>query len=205
MRHDELRRVAGLHPAVEHDARVDRPVVRLEEADDRVAAGLLLAVADDPERDRRRPLREELLDRLQLHPELSLVVCDAACVEPFPSYLRRERVALPQLERRGRLDVVVAVDEDGGRPGRADDLADDEPSVLAQLRLAAERSHLRSHPLAGPGDVVRVRGIGTHTRNREERAELFEPVRRRRRCHNSIVRRGRTGYRETARTPVRHA
>ena len=48
-RDDELGRVPPLHPAVEDDARVRRPVVGREEAVDRVAARLLLAVADDAE------------------------------------------------------------------------------------------------------------------------------------------------------------
>ena len=86
-RDDELGRVPGLHPAVEDDACVDRPVVGGEEADDRVAACLLLAVADDAERHGQRPLGEELLDRLQLHPELALVVRDSAGVEPLAAHL----------------------------------------------------------------------------------------------------------------------
>jgi hypothetical protein len=130
-RDDELWRIARLHPAVEDDACVDGAVVAFQESDDRVAARLLLAVADDSERDRRKALGEELLDRLQLHPELTLVVGDAARVQPFATDLGREWVALPQLERCRPLHVVVAVDEDGGRLGRPRDLAHDEPAVLS--------------------------------------------------------------------------
>ena len=143
-----------LHPAVEDDARVDRPVVRLEEARDRVAARLLLAVADDAEGHGQRALGRERLDRLQLHPELALVVGDAARVEPLAAHLGGERVALPELERVRRLHVVVPVDEDGRRAGRPRDLADDEPSVLAHLGLAAERAHLLGDPVGGARDVA---------------------------------------------------
>ena len=98
-REHELGRVPALHPAVEDEARVRRAVVGSEKARDRVAARLLLAVADDPEAHRQRSLLDERLDGLQLHPELALVVRDAACVEPLAARLGRERVAIPELER----------------------------------------------------------------------------------------------------------
>src|SRR5688500_17297891 len=134
---DELRPVPPLHPAVEDDARVGGAAVRVEEAYDRVAAALLLTVAGDPEADRQRTLLGERLDRLQLHPELPLVVGDATGVEPLTARLGREGLALPQLERIGRLHVVVPVDEDGGRIRRPGDLAGDESPVLADIGVAA--------------------------------------------------------------------
>ena len=173
---DELGRVARLHPTVEDDAGVDRLVVALEVADDCVAARLLLAVADHPERDRRRARGDELLDRLELHPELSLVVGDAARVQPLAAGLGDERLGLPQLEWRRRLDVVVAVHEHRRRAGWAGDLADHEAAVLAQLGLAAERANPLGDPLAGAGDVRGVRGIRADARNREELGELVEPA-----------------------------
>ena len=47
------------------------------------------------------PPSHELLGRLQLHPELALVVGDAARVEPLAADGRLERIGLPELERVG--------------------------------------------------------------------------------------------------------
>ena len=89
-RDDELGRVARLHPAVEDDAGVGWAVVLREEPVDRVATRLLLAVADHTEAHGERPVGDELLDRLQLHPELALVVGNTARVEPLAAHLGGE-------------------------------------------------------------------------------------------------------------------
>ena len=80
-----------------------------------MAAGLLLPVAADPQVDGQLVAGAQLLRRLQEHEELALVVGDAASVEPFVAKRRFERVGLPQLERRRRLDVEVPVTDDGRR------------------------------------------------------------------------------------------
>ena len=172
---DELRSAAPLHPAVEDDARVRRPVVVCEEAANRMTPCLLFAVADDAERHGERALRGELLDRLELHPELPLVVGDPPRMEPLAPDLGRERVALPELERVRRLDVVVPVHEHRGRIGWPRHLADDEPSSLTHLGSPAEPSHLAGNPLGCPRHVPGACGVGTDARNREEVAELVEP------------------------------
>ena len=67
------------------------------------------------------------LGGLEVHEELALVVAGAARVDPLVLVARLERRADPLLERVGRLDVVVAVDEDRGgvvagvQPLRGDD------------------------------------------------------------------------------------
>ena len=111
----EERHAALEHAGVEDHARVAAALVGFQVLDDRVAAGLLLAVAADPQVDGQLAAGAQLLRRLQEHEELALVVGDAASVEPFVAKRRFERVGLPQLERRRRLDVEVPVTDDGRR------------------------------------------------------------------------------------------
>ncbi len=87
----------------------------LEEVDDRVAADLFLAVAREAQVDRQPAFGREQLRALEQRPELALVVRDAARVQPLAAHGRLERLALPELERRRRLHVEVAVDEDRRR------------------------------------------------------------------------------------------
>ena len=115
----DRRHVAAQHPAVEDHARVGAALVLRDPVGDRVAADLLLAVAGDAEVDRQRARLDEPLRRLeQDEPELALVVGDAAPVRPLAADVELERVGLPELERRRRLDVEVVVDEDGRRVAR---------------------------------------------------------------------------------------
>lgn len=151
---DELGPAPPLHPAVEDDARVYGAVVVGQEAVDGIPARLLLAVAHDAKGHGRCAFGDERFDRLQLHPELTFVVRDAARVQPFPASLGREGLALPELERVGRLDVVVAVDEDRRRARRPSNVAHDEAPALADLGIAAEASNRACDPLGRPGDVT---------------------------------------------------
>ena len=139
----ELRDAALRHAAVEDQRRVRPALVLREEVDDRVAADLLLAVAGDAQVDRQLAGLRELLGRLEQAVELALVVGDAARDEPLAGDGQLERRRVPQLERRRRLHVEVAVDEHGRRVGglaRRADLADHERrrrAGLDELRLAA--------------------------------------------------------------------
>ena len=152
--HVEGGHAAGDHVAVEDHGRVGAALVGGEEVDDRVAAGLLLAVAGEAEVDRERALGGELLRRLQQQVELALVVGDAAPVEPLVADRRLERLALPELERVGRLHVEVPVAEDGRRlvgPGRGADLADRErlPLPVDDLGCAAGGADVLAQPFPG--------------------------------------------------------
>ena len=106
----ELRLLGTRHAAVEDDAGVGAALVRFEEVDDGVAADLLLAVGDDSDVHGQRVLLAKQLGRLEEREELSLVVGDAARVVPAVALGELERRRLPELERRGRLDVEVSVD-----------------------------------------------------------------------------------------------
>src|SRR5512132_2273109 len=169
-----------LHRGVEDDARVGAAFVPLEELHDRVAADLLLAVADDAQVHRQLALRREQHRTLQQRPELSLVVGHAARVEPLVADGRLERLAVPELERRRRLYVEVAVDEDRACvtvAGRRRDLADDERLrvSLLELGLAAGSAHEVAHPLPRFPHVRLVQRVRTDARNAQELGELVKP------------------------------
>ena len=100
----ERRHVAPDHAAVEDDRRVGAALVRLEEVDDRVTAGLLLAVAAEANVHRQLPGLRQLARGGEQHVELPLVVDGAAAVEVAVAHLRLERIATP----RARADPAAA-------------------------------------------------------------------------------------------------
>ena len=169
------------HVPVEDHARISPALVRLEEIDDRVPARLLLAVAREPHVHGQGAVCCEQRGRLQEDVQLALVVGDPACVEPAVAHGRLERGRLPEVERRGRLDVEVPVRDyrrrTVGALGRAE-LADDERMLLGrhQLGLPAGGADEVPHPFGGEHDVVAMLGIGTHARDAEELGELLHPL-----------------------------
>ena len=175
----EGRDAAREHARVVDDAGVGVAVVGGEEVDDRVAAGLLLAVAGEAEVDRELSGARELLRRLEQHVQLALVVDDAARDEVLAVHGRIERAAVPEVERRRRLDVEVAVAEHRGRAavrGRTD-LADGERLSLPvdQLGVAARAADAFADPFARALHVIRVRRVGAHARDAQELGKLVEP------------------------------
>ena len=142
----EERHAAFEHPRVEDHAGVAPTLIRGEEVDDRMAARFLLAVAADAHIDGQLVAGPQLLGRLQLHVELSLVVCDSARVNAPVAERRLEGIGFPEVERRRGLDVEVSV-ADHRRPlpvaGRRGDLAKRERvSVpVAKLGLAPGAAH----------------------------------------------------------------
>ena len=170
------------HVPVEDDACVSPTLVRREEVDDRVAAGLLLAVAGEAHVHRQRAVGGKKRGRFEEDVELALVVGDAARIEPAVPHRRLERRALPGLERRRGLDVEVAVGDDRrrlvGALGRAD-LADHERLISGRLSNSASPPAPRMkslHPFGSAHDVVAMLGIGTDTRDAEELGELLHPL-----------------------------
>ena len=112
----ERRQRARLHAAVEDHAGVGAALVLLEELDDRLAADLLLAVRDEADVDRERSVGGEQAGRVQQHPELALVVRDAARVEPLVADRRLERIRLP--ERRAAPAAARRSGRSRGRSAR---------------------------------------------------------------------------------------
>ena len=93
-------------------------------------------------------------DRLEVHEDLAFVVGGAPRVELAFANGRLERRRFPELERVDRLNVVVAVEEDGGRAGSVQPFAVDDriaggldqAHVLEADRLSCDR---RSTPPPG--------------------------------------------------------
>ena len=143
-------------------------------------ADLLLPVERDPDVDRQRPLLGEQTGGLEDEVRVALVVGRASRVEVAVAHLRLERVGLPEVERRRRLDIEVPVEEDGGRVGgpyRGADLPDRERVRvrLDQLRLAAGPTNELADPFTGPPHVVRVRRVGGDAGDAQPLGELREP------------------------------
>src|SRR5438105_14973050 len=165
---------------VEDDAGVRGPVLLPEEVDDRVAPDLLLAVAGDADVDRQCALRCEVGGGSQEQVQLTLVVRDPAGVGPPVADGELERVALPELERRRRLHVEVAVREHGRRVRRAArraQLAERQVPVADRRQLAGSTGGADevAYPLAGAANVVLVRRVGADARDAEELRELVAP------------------------------
>src|SRR5438552_12691868 len=146
-----------------------------------MAAGLLLAVAADPQVDRKGVARLQFLSGLELHVELPLVICDPPPVDASVPDSRLERIGFPEVERRRRLDVEVSVADDGRAlavPGRRRDLAERQrmSAPVAKLGLAAVAAHEVADPLAGPHDLQRPFGVRADARDADELRELVEPA-----------------------------
>ena len=167
-------------PLSKIEAGVGAALVGGQEVDDGMAADLLLAVEGHPDVDRQGALLGEQPRGLQEEVRVPLVVDGAASVEPAVPELRLERIRLPEVERRGRLDVEVPVEEDGRRlvgAVRGGDLTDGERERVRgdELGPAAGCPHEVPHPLARTGDVLRVGGVRAHARDAEPFGELLEP------------------------------
>ncbi len=114
---DGRRAVVVLHVRVGHDAHVggEEVRVRLDELGHRLADVLLVAFEHDPQVDGQ--VADALQPRLggaEVHVQLPLVVPAATGVHDVVLVPRLERRTDPLLQRINRLDVVVAVDQDGG-------------------------------------------------------------------------------------------
>ncbi len=140
-----------------------------------LAAVLLLALDEEPD------AAGELADRVeprfhgpQPRQELALVVGRAAGVQPAVADLGLVRWSGPQLERDGRLDVVVL--DHGDRPGALADLADDERRGIGHrqdLDVGAEGPQ----PFRGPvGRSLEGLAVALLGRESAELGELVGPA-----------------------------
>src|SRR5687768_16342725 len=96
------------------------------------------------------------LEGLDVEEELSFVVHGPTREDFSVANRRLEWRRMPEIERLGRLYVVVAVDEHRRCPRRAAPLADDDRVAgrLMHTRLEAHSAHRIGHP------VRRARGVG---------------------------------------------
>jgi hypothetical protein len=111
--------------------------------------------------------------------ELSLVVHGAAREDLPVAHRRLEGRRRPELERLGRLHVVVAVDEDGLRAGRPAPFTEHDrvPRRLEDLRRQARGPHVRRQPLRRARHVGLVLGARADARDAEEREQLVVDAR----------------------------
>ena len=151
-----------------HDAvALEFAFVLLEKLDERFAADLLLALYDERQVARQLGAGLEIrLDRLEMGEVLALVVAGAAREEVAAAKRRLERRAVPQLERLGRLNVVVAVHEKvrlgavaPARRGGSDDRVAAGP---VHARLEAKRLGVTGEPAGAVGHVFFVRALRRH-------------------------------------------
>src|SRR5215213_6863063 len=109
-------------------------------------------------------------------------VCSSdLCIEPLVANGRLEGIRLPELERRRRLHVEVAVAEDRRRirgVGGGADLADHHRPlpVWNELRLTAAPPHLVRDPIRSLDDVAGVRRVCADGRYPQEVGELVQPL-----------------------------
>ena len=129
---------------------------RCEELDDRVAAGLLLAVADEANVDRQLAGPRELLGRLQQRIELALVVGDAARVEPAVADRSARTAASPTARAAPAAGRRSGRSRGRSAPSSAPDDARTSPTTSGKVSVstssasppAGERSR---DPLRRPG------------------------------------------------------
>ena len=179
-RHRERRNVFGEHRRVGDDDDVARePLAFAREKRLEVRrADLFFAFDDDLDVDRQLAVDAQVrFDRGEVHQALALVVDRAAPVDLAVAHRRFERRRRPELERIGRLHVVMAVDQDRRRARRA------EPRAVRD-RMAAGFEHLGSvspaarmradRVLGGAPHVGGVIGLGGDRRKGDPGLELVE-------------------------------
>jgi hypothetical protein len=146
----------------------------LEKIEQHLRAEFFFAFDQETKIDRRPAGR---LDRLQQAEHLSLVVGRAARVQPAIADRRLERRRGPLVERIGRLDVVMTVDEQRRRPRHVGPRAPDDGMRLAAEEFdvpASEPPQLGGHPLRGGAAVGIVSGQRRNGRNAEELTQLTQ-------------------------------
>ena len=176
----ELRLAPLGHPAVEDEARICRPAILADPVADGRPADLFLAFEGDADVHGQLALGGERPNRGQHDVQLPLVVCDTTGVQPAVPLDERERIGLPEVERRRRLDVEVVVAEDSRRlvgAGRGAHLPDHERLArrLDELRLAAGGHDHVPHPLGRPAHIVRVLRVRADAGDRDQLGKLVEP------------------------------
>jgi hypothetical protein len=115
------------------------------------AVDFLLALEQELDRDRQlAACREHGLDRRETRHQVALVIGDAAGMEPSVANGRLEWWREPLLERIGRLDVVVVVEQERRRRS-AGDLGEGAWRVVGfdDLRRKAPAMHEVGHGLCG--------------------------------------------------------
>ncbi len=146
--------------------------LRAQQIEDNPPAALFLALEHEADVERRPPRGVEYrLVGLEQAIHLALVVGSATGIELPVPYGRLEGRADPFVQRVWRLNIVVAVDEQGRPPGHLWALRPDHrvTVTLDDLdRRAAQTGQLVTQPLRCTPAIGGVGGESTHTRNTQE-------------------------------------
>jgi hypothetical protein len=173
------------HAAVEHrrignyhDVGGELGLMRLDEVIEVGGPDFLLALEDDLHVDGQLPgLLQVRLDGFEVHEDLALVVGRAARVDLAVANGGCKRRRLPQLDRIDRLDVVVAVEEDGRRAFGAQPVAvhDRVARCFDEADIAeADAPHLLGGPLGAAANVAGVLRQRADARNGEVSLQLLD-------------------------------
>ena len=170
------------HRSVEDHAGVGVRRLALDELDDRRSADLLLAVTAEADVHGQLPVARQIRGGAKQRPELALVVGDASRVEPAVAHLGLEGLAFPQLERRGRLHVEVAVAEDQRSSARVvarrDEAVDEGPLARpGELCRSAGAANELEDPVGRGSHVARPGWIGAHARDPQKLDKLGQLAR----------------------------
>ena len=178
--HRQRRQVAFEEADVADDRDVaSQPVpVRQQPRLEMDGRRLLLALEHEPQVDRQTPAAgQERLDGLQEDRDVALVVARPAGEHPAVDDDRIERRRRPLVDRIGRLDVVVAVDDDRRRPGRMEPVGVDDGVAAGRRGLGVVHSD-RAESLGQPvGRALAVGGVdrlGRHAGDPQEREVVLE-------------------------------
>ena len=149
-----------------------------EQVAQHLPAALLLALDDEVDVERRHAVGiARGLVGLEQAVDLALVVGGAAAVEAPLAHGGVERRRLPLLERIGRLDVIVPVDEQRGLPRHPRALRPHDGMSFSLDEVhhgAAQAAELVHQPHGGAPAVGRMGRERTHARDRKELGQLGE-------------------------------
>src|SRR5436853_152123 len=160
------------HVRDEHGVRAQALRLALQDVEEDLAAELFFAFDEEAEVDGRAPA---LGHRFEEAEDLPLVVGGAARVEAPVAERRLERRRRPFVQRVGRLDVVVTVEEQRRGTGHFRPPAPDDGMRIAAEEsdvVAAEPAQLFRDPLRRAPAVRIVRGESRDGRDAEKRREL---------------------------------
>src|SRR5688500_2627258 len=118
-----------------------------------LAADLLFAFGDHDDVDRELPPRGEVrLESFHVEEELAFIIDRAARIDLSAAHCRLEWWRCPMIQRLGRLNIVVMVDENGRGSGRVSPLADGDGMTggWIDLRRYADLVERCLHPFGCP-------------------------------------------------------
>src|ERR1700686_1301665 len=140
-----------------------------------VASDFLFTLDDYHDIYRKCSARSEVsFERLDVEENLAFVVHGSSGEDLLVAHGWLERRRSPQLQRFGRLDVVVAIDENGRCSWRVSPLADDDRVTGGWVDLRRHTDFVERclHPLGRPPRVGVVVRFGANARDAEKLEQL---------------------------------